>query len=263
MTTPVKLSDAGVDLIKGFEGYHRSLPDGRCIAYKCPAGVWTLGWGATVGIKPGMIWTRDEAEAALRRELATFEAGVVRLVTVPLNQNEYDALVSFAYNCGLGALQKSTILRKLNANDRIGAADAFGMWTKGGGRVLPGLVRRRKAEAALFLQPVATAPAVDDEPAQPDMPQSVEPVTVAAPLKRSGTIWGAAAAGGASVAGYAEQTTRGALEAVAELNTLAPVKAAILEAGANSKAVALGLGIFATVLVVSRRVKAHVEGKAG
>lgn len=168
--TPTKLSDAGVDLIKSFEGYHRALPDGSCVAYRCPAGVWTLGFGNTVGIKPGMVWTRDEAEAALRRELATFEAGVVRLVTVPLNQNEYDALVSFAYNCGLGALERSTILRKLNAGDREGAADAFNLWTKGGGKVLPGLVRRRKAEAALFLTPVG-----DDEPAQPDMPQAVEP----------------------------------------------------------------------------------------
>jgi lysozyme len=194
--TPTKLSDAGLDLIKEFEGYHRSLPDGRCIAYKCPAGVWTLGWGATLGIKPGMIWTRDEAEAALHRELATFEAGVLRLVTVQLNQNEYDALVSFSYNCGLGALGKSTILRKLNANDRIGAADAFGMWTRGGGRVLPGLVRRRKAEAALFLQPVPAEPTVDDEPAQPDMPQSVE--AVREPPK-PGAVAAGAAAGGTAI----------------------------------------------------------------
>lgn len=256
--TPTKLSDAGVDLIKSFEGYHRALPDGSCVAYRCPAGVWTLGFGNTVGIKPGMVWTRDEAEAALRRELATFEAGVVRLVTVPLNQNEYDALVSFAYNCGLGALERSTLLRKLNAGDREGAADAFGMWTKGGGRVLPGLVRRRKAEAALFLTPVG-----DDEPAQPDMAQSVEPVTTTQPLKKSGTIWGAIAAAGATIASYADSAVRGALDAIAQFQVMSPIKGALVETGANSKAVALGIGVAATVLVISRRVKAAVEGRAG
>jgi len=94
--TPNKISDAGLDFIKGFEGYHRALPNGDCVAYRCPAGVLTLGYGCTVGIKPGMVWTRQQAEDALRREISTFEAGVVRLVTVPINQNEYDALVSFA-----------------------------------------------------------------------------------------------------------------------------------------------------------------------
>lgn len=170
--TPTKISAAGLDLIKSFEGYHRALPDGSCVAYKCPAGVWTLGWGCTVGIKAGMVWTKAQAEAALRREMATFEEAVSRLVTVPMSQNEYDALVSFAYNCGTGALERSTILRKLNAGDREGASAGFKLWTKGGGRVLPGLVRRRDAEAALFLTPVDD----DDEPAQPSMPQCVEPV---------------------------------------------------------------------------------------
>lgn len=194
--TPTKLSQAGLDLIKSFEGYHRALPDGRCIAYRCPAGVWTLGWGATVGIKPGMIWTRDEAEAALRRELAGFEAGVARLVTVDLNQNEFDALASFAYNCGLGALAKSTILRKLNANDRVGAAAAFKQWIRGGGRVLPGLVRRRNAEAALFLTPVAP-PEAEEAPAQPDMPQAVEPVSEP---PKAATVATAGAAAGTTIA---------------------------------------------------------------
>ena len=194
--TPTKLSQAGLDLIKGFEGYHRALPDGRCIAYRCPAGVWTLGWGATEGIKPGMIWTRAQAEAGLRRELATFEAGVLKLVSVDLNQNEFDALVSFAYNCGLGALGKSTLLRKLNKNDRAGAAACFRQWTRGGGRVLPGLVRRRDREAALFLTPVPP-PEAEDEPAQPDMPQAVEPVPEP---PRAATVATAGAVGGTTIA---------------------------------------------------------------
>jgi lysozyme len=164
----MKLSSAGLDLICSFEGYHKALPDGRCIAYRCPAGVLTLGWGCTEGVREGMIWTREEAQVALRRELAKFEAGVIRLTTVPLNQNQFDALVSFTYNVGLGAFEGSTLRRKLNAGDYRSAASAFKLWNKGGGRVLPGLVNRRAREATLFLTPM-------DEPDEPDMPQAVQP----------------------------------------------------------------------------------------
>jgi hypothetical protein len=114
-----------------------------------------------------MVWTAEEAEAGLRREIAKFERAVVRLVTVELNQNERDALISFAYNCGEGALARSTLLKKLNAGDRKGAAGQFKLWNKGGGRVLRGLVDRRAREATLFLTPV-------DEPEAPAMPQKVE-----------------------------------------------------------------------------------------
>lgn len=173
----MNISDRGLDLIKEFEGYLRPTKDGGCIAYRCPAGVWTLGWGCTKGIRPGMTWTRQQATEALRRELAECEAAVTRLATVPINQNHFDALVSFAYNCGIGALSKSTVLRKLNRGDYDGAADALMMWdraTVNGKRVpLRGLTRRRAAEKALFLTPV--------EEAEPDpMPQSVEPPTMTA-----------------------------------------------------------------------------------
>lgn len=164
----MKLSPRGLALIQEFEGYHRKLPDGGCIAYRCPAGVWTLGWGCTEGIKPGMIWTRAQADAALMHELAHFEDAVTKLVTVDINQNEYDALVSFAYNCGESALARSSILKCLNAGDREAAARGFALWNRGGGRVLPGLVRRRAAEAALFRQWVVP-------PADPEMPQQVDP----------------------------------------------------------------------------------------
>lgn len=163
----MNISQAGLDLIVSFEGYHRKLANGDCTTYRCPANVLTIGFGCTEGIREGEVWTRQQAEKALMRELAKFEAAVTRLVTVEINQNQYDALVSFAYNCGEGALGKSTLLRKLNAGDFDGAANAFAMWTKGGGRVLPGLVRRRAAEAALFRKPA--------EPAEePDMPQGVD-----------------------------------------------------------------------------------------
>lgn len=164
----MRLSDDGFALIRDFEGYHRKLPDGSCVAYRCPAGVWTLGFGCTKGIREGMVWTRDQAEAALRAEIETHEDAVNRMVTAPINQNQFDALVSFAYNCGDGALQKSTLLRLLNAGDYAGAARSFSLWNKGGGRVLKGLVTRRAREAALFLKPTEDAP-------EPTMPQTVDP----------------------------------------------------------------------------------------
>lgn len=182
----MNISDEGLRLIRSFEGYHKKLPDGRCLAYRCPAGVWTIGHGVTEGITEGMIWTADEAEAALRREIAKHEAAVRRLATVDLNQNEFDSLCSFSYNCGIGALQRSGLLRKLNKGDRLGAAKEFSKWRRGGGRVLPGLVSRREREAALFLKPVAA-------PEEPYMPQEVAEVREIS--KPAATVGGVAAGG--------------------------------------------------------------------
>lgn len=192
----MRLSGKGLSLIQDFEGYHRKLPDGGCIAYRCPAGVWTLGWGCTKGIKPGMIWTRQQADVALMHELAHFEDAVSKLVTVDINQNEYDALVSFAYNCGENALARSSILKNLNAGDREAAARGFALWNRGGGKVLPGLVRRRAAEASLFRQLVIPA-------ADPEMPQAVDPPAEKPEGSRIAltSSAGEKAAGGLAVAG--------------------------------------------------------------
>ncbi len=165
----MQISDEGIRLIKSFEGYHTRLKDGSCAAYLCPAHVPTIGYGCTEGVRLGMVWTEAEAVAGLAREIAKFEAVVSRLVTVTINQNEYDAMVSLAYNIGAGAFGRSTVLKRLNNGDRVGAAKAFEMWTRGGGRVLPGLVSRRKREAALFLKPV-------EAPEEPIMPQAVAEV---------------------------------------------------------------------------------------
>jgi GH24 family phage-related lysozyme (muramidase) len=183
----MKISDEGLRLIRSFEGYHTRLPDGGCAAYLCPAGVPTIGHGVTEGIKLGMVWTAEEAETALRREIAKHEAAVTRLVTVDINQNEFDALVSFSYNCGIGALTRSGLLRKLNKGDRLGASKEFAKWNRGGGRVLKGLVSRREREAALFLKPT-------QEPNAPFMPQEVaETKEISKPAAAAGGV----AAGGA------------------------------------------------------------------
>lgn len=160
------LSDEGLRLIKSFEGYHTALPDGGCSAYLCPAKVPTIGWGCTEGVKLGMVWTKQQAEAALQKEVSKFEEGVARLVTAEINQNQFDALVSFAYNVGLGALQRSSVLKAVNTGNFAKVPAALAQWNKGGGKVLPGLVSRRQREGSLFMKPMAA-------PEAPFMPQKV------------------------------------------------------------------------------------------
>ena len=140
----MKTSQAGKDLIISFEGI-------RLQAYKCPAGVWTIGVGSTQPpVKPGEVLTKKEAMDRFDHDLVKYENAVDRLVKVPLTQNQFDALVSFTFNVGEGALAKSTLLKKLNAGDYDAVPAELMKWTKGGGKELPGLVRRRRAEAAMW-----------------------------------------------------------------------------------------------------------------
>lgn len=139
----MKTSPVGVALIKEFEGF-------RPTAYKCPAGVWTLGYGQTEGVNEGSTCTYEEAEKTLLASIAWREASVNKHVKVPLKQNQFDALVSFVYNVGAGAFSNSTLLFKLNNGDFAGAAAEFDKWAKAKHKVLPGLVARRTAERKMF-----------------------------------------------------------------------------------------------------------------
>lgn len=148
----MKLGQAGLNLIKEFEGLYLT-------AYKCPAGIWTIGFGTTgkvdgKEIGKGMNITKAKAEQLLRKDVKQFEKSVNSLVKVSINQNQFDALVSFAYNVGSGALKNSTLLRKLNQKDYKGAAEEFLKWNKAGGKVLSGLKRRRETERKLFLKAI-------------------------------------------------------------------------------------------------------------
>ena len=140
----MRTSQKGIDLIKKFEGC-------RLEAYKCPAGIWTIGYGHTKGVKDGMIISREQAKEFLREDLRIFEQAVEACVKVPLSQNQFDALVSFCYNCGSGALKTSTLLRLLNEGKYSEAGEQFLRWNKAGGKVLVGLTRRREEERELFL----------------------------------------------------------------------------------------------------------------
>lgn len=132
------------EIVKEFEGL-------RLEAYKCPADAWTIGYGHTLGVIPGDVITEKEAEILLAEDLEDAESAVNEYVKVKLNQNQFDALVSFVYNLGAGNFKSSTLLRKLNAGDYLGAANEFKRWNKAGGKVLNGLVRRRAAECNLFI----------------------------------------------------------------------------------------------------------------
>lgn len=135
----MKTSNNGIALIKQFEGV-------RLRAYKCLADVWTIGYGHTAGVKEGMTITQKQAEEFLKKDLHLYE-NYVNLLNLKLTQNQFDALVSFTYNCGAGNLKTLTKNRTLAQ-----IADALLIYNKGGGKVLDGLVRRRNAERELFLK---------------------------------------------------------------------------------------------------------------
>lgn len=233
------LGPHGRALIQAFEGFHEAIEGGaKARSYKCPAGVWTIGWGHTKGVKKGQVATRAECQAMFDEDVSGFVEGVRALVTVPLNQNQFDALVSFAFNVGLGNLKNSNLLRVLNAGDYDGVPAQLMRWVKAGGQTLPGLVRRRQAESALFAAPanakIVVLPSGDvlvEEPADdlantgsgggqieptdrpvsappgqssPSMPQKVS-VNPAKPLSESGTVWGGITAALASAAEFARQ----------------------------------------------------------
>src|SRR5262249_11037848 len=203
----MRISEKGINLVKAFEGCLERTSDGRFRPYVCPAGVLTIGWGHTNhhgrSFNKGSLWTQEECDAELESDMSEFEQAVTRLVTVQLRQHQFDALVSFAYNCGEANLAKSTLLRKVNARDFEGAAREFQKWNRGNGRVLSGLVRRRASEALMF-EGVADEDfdgqpdkLVHREPEKAPMPQQVDPPTVE-PMSKSTTGKTAETIGGLS-----------------------------------------------------------------
>ena len=122
----------------------------KLTAYQDSVGVWTIGWGHTAGVKKGDNWTQDEADDILLNDLEKFEGYVNQYVTVPVTQNQFDALVSWTFNLGPGNLKSSTMLTKLNEKSYDEVPSQLKRWNKAGGKVLRGLERRRNAEAAMF-----------------------------------------------------------------------------------------------------------------
>jgi len=142
----MKTNEAGLALIRQFEGC-------RLKAYKCPAGVWTIGYGWTHGVKPTDQWTQAQAEEMLVKGLDQYENAVQSAIGAHSTTiNQFSALVSICYNIGAGNFVKSSMLRHHKAGDYQKAADAFLLWNKASGKVLNGLIKRRQAERALYLE---------------------------------------------------------------------------------------------------------------
>ena len=141
--TSMEISQEGLSLIKKFEGC-------KLQSYKCAAGVWTIGYGSTNGIEEGMEISQERADMLLLEDVEVFEKAVNELVEVPLEQNQFDSLISWTFNLGPTNLKNSTLLKVLNDKDYEGVPAQIKRWNKAGGEVLQGLVRRREAEALLF-----------------------------------------------------------------------------------------------------------------
>ena len=143
-----------LELVKQFEGC-------KLTAYKCPAGKWTIGYGSTYyldgsPVQEGDKITQEDAEIMLSKTLDNYRTQIMRFIPSSLPQGAIDALTSFSYNCGVAALQKSTLLKKIKANklDLKGIEAEFSKWNKGGGQILPGLVRRRAAEYKMYSEAI-------------------------------------------------------------------------------------------------------------
>ena len=187
---PEKISDAGLSIIKRFEGLQLK-------AYKCPAGKYTIGWGHIDKVKASSVATVEECEEFLRQDLRAVHTAIDRYVVVPLTQNQYDALASFVFNLGAGNFLKSTMLKKLNSGRYDEVPEQIMRWNKarvaGELRPLKGLTRRRAAEAALFAMDAQLAD--DGGDAMVQRPESAAPK----PLKQSKTMAGVGLAGLATV----------------------------------------------------------------
>ena len=147
-TDEMHISPSGIDLICNFEGK-------RLVAYDDGVGVWTIGFGTTIypngiKVKKGDVCTEAQAKAYMAHDLKKFELVVNNAVNVSLNQNQFDALVSLAYNIGTNAFKNSTLVKKLNAGDIRGATNQFDVWINAGGRRMQGLVNRRAKEKNIF-----------------------------------------------------------------------------------------------------------------
>jgi GH24 family phage-related lysozyme (muramidase) len=170
----VKVNEQGLALIRRFEGL-------RTGAYRDAAGVWTIGYGHTSLAGPprvgrGMRITRKEAASILARDVAGFAEGVASLLRVPLSDSQFSALVSFAYNVGVENFRKSSVLGAVNDGDSCAVPRRLALWVKAGGKILPGLINRRAAEAALFMQATSPMSAAGAKNARLTRREPVEPV---------------------------------------------------------------------------------------
>jgi lysozyme len=201
-----QVNNDGLNLIKQFEGL--SLD-----SYQDAVGIWTIGYGHTGNVQHGQTISNAQADGLLEGDVTSTAAGVARLLKVPVSDNQFSAMVSLAYNIGLGNFAQSTVLKQVNAGNAIAAADAFELWNKGhvDGQlvILPGLSSRRSAEKALFLKPEGPAGESSAIEQNTRLPPGPERGNQRTNLSDSRTMQGSAVAGGAgavAAAGAASQS---------------------------------------------------------
>ena len=243
---PYVISQDGLDLIKKFEGLHKLTDQGDVRSYRCPAGKWTIGYGHTRGVKSGMRASAQECEQFLQEDVKASGDAVRSAVNVPLSQHQYDALVSFVFNCGPTAFRNSTLLKKLNKGLYHEVPEQIVRWNKarvdGELTVLRGLTRRRSAEAALWAMdaPLAGQEGGDLMPQRPVQ-------TAQKPLTRSKTLAGAGAASIGTIGSVLG-------EAATNLESIAAYSDSI-------QSVFLALTVIGIALVTYSRIKDHNEGE--
>lgn len=246
MTT---MNEAGLSLLREYEGC-------RLQAYLDAGGIPTLGYGHTRGVRLGQTCDQEQADAWLMEDAQAALDGVLAHVRVPLNENEASACAVFAFNCGIANFAKSSICRLINAGDKSGTARAFMLWDKArvNGRLvsLPGLQRRRAAEAHLFLTPAAM-PVVEPEsavtPVSPEVPEETGISTVEAPAK---------SIGGSVTAGTAIATALGGAQQAVE--KVEPVKYGLENMGLSAEYIAIALGVLVLAALAYVAVS-HLKAK--
>ena len=207
-------SRAALDIIKQFEGC-------RLTAYPDPGtggAPWTIGYGHTKSVSRGMLITQQQAEDFLHIDILEFEKGVDELVKVKLKQNQFDALVSFAFNCGIGNLRSSTLLKMVNAGNFDVVPAQFMRWTRAAGKERPGLVRRRRAEAALW-RGVDEATKLDHDESG-SKPDALPPAKTMADSKQGNAAF---VTGGLAVMGAAKEATNQAKDASDMIDVLTSI----------------------------------------
>lgn len=239
---PTSVSQQGIDLVKKFEGLHKVQPDGTVSSYRCPAGVTTIGFGFTKGVRSGTKMTVEQCEARLLAELNEFGAQVRRVVDVPLTQSQFDSIVSLTFNIGIGNLKSSTLLKRLNSGNYGDVPAQMMRWNKArvDGKLQPlkGLTRRRAAEAAVFTMD-AQLPSDDGGDS---MPQKIK-VQDKKPLAKSKTMAGAGVAGAATV-----------------LGEITPQVEALIPYASSMKSLFLVLALAGVALAVYARMKDQKDG---
>lgn len=248
----LRTTSAGIAIIKEFEGF-------RGQAYLCPAGVWTIGYGHTSAagapaVVKGQMINRQRAEDILRADVDKFENAIEALIAKAkvnvVYPHEFDAMVSLAFNIGVGAFSKSTVLKRYLRGDKAGAADAFLAWNKatvnGVKKVLPGLNRRRQAERSLFLGDRRVAEATAAIVEGTDMPRRVNAPVLREPMLKSAT--GNTASGlGIAGLGVAFEGARQAVSIAGQVKSTAAEAAELIPGVPTSSAMLVGLGLVIAV----------------